>query len=116
VKRRPLFEQETARESKKVRLCAIQVFICIDQVDAKDNTGGRTALFVAAAGRHEGSVKLLLEHGADPDIKVSIDSWAAGRHKGSVKLLLEHGADPDIKVSMSTAGQLLSLKIVNSRP
>jgi hypothetical protein len=48
------------------------VFIYFDQVDAKDNTGGRTALFVAAAGRHEGSVKLLLEHGADPDFKVSI--------------------------------------------
>jgi len=43
-------------------------------VDAKDNTGGRTALFVAAAGRQEGCVKLLLEHGADPDIKVSIST------------------------------------------
>jgi hypothetical protein len=72
--RRPLFEQETARESKKVRFWAIQMFICFDQVDAKDNTGGRTALFVAAACRHEGSVKLLLEHGADPDIKVSVST------------------------------------------
>ncbi len=77
------------------------MFICSDQVDAKDNTGGRTALFVAAAGRHEGSVKLLLEHGADPDIKVSIST--AGQLL-TLEMLIEHGADSDMKVGIWAAG------------
>jgi ankyrin repeat protein len=40
------------------------------QIDAKDNSGGRTALYIAAASRREDCVQLLLQHGADPDIKV----------------------------------------------
>jgi ankyrin repeat protein len=40
------------------------------QVDAKDNSGGRTALYVAAVGGRADCVQLLLEHGADLDAKV----------------------------------------------
>jgi ankyrin repeat protein len=49
-------------------------------------------------------VKLLLEHGADPNIKnkdgITPLHWAvfkSGVHVEVVKLLLEHGADPNIQ-------------------
>ena len=44
------------------------------QVDARDNAGGRTPLLLAARGLHEESVRVLLQHGANPDIRVCTQS------------------------------------------
>jgi ankyrin repeat protein len=63
------------------------------------DSGMRTALHYAA-GAHEEAVRLLLERGADPNVRDEGD-WAFPLHfaaekgqLGIVRLLLEHGADP----------------------
>ena len=40
-------------------------------MDARDSKGGRTALLLAARGKHVECVKKLIENGANPDIRVS---------------------------------------------
>ena len=64
--------------------------------------GGLTALFMAASHGQERMAKLLLEHGADPNIKTSADGTplhisARKGHTAVVGLLLAHGADPNIR-------------------
>jgi cytohesin len=66
------------------------------------NPFGFTLLHYAAMdGRHE-IAKLLLEHGADPNIQDNNGRtplhWAAWKgHLEVVELLLEHGADPNVQ-------------------
>lgn len=64
------------------------------------HSGMRTALHFATSGPHEAVIELLLEEGADPNIRCEGD-WAFPLHfvaeKGRldlVRLLIEHGADP----------------------
>jgi len=68
-----------------------------------NETGGpgvRTALHEAVGGRHEAVVRLLLERGADPNIRCEGDNAMplhfAGEKKDFpiIRLLIEHGADP----------------------
>ena len=64
--------------------------------------GIRTSTLIwAAAGGHEGVVKLLLEHGVDTGITdrngaTALNGAAAFGHEEVVKLLLEHGADAGV--------------------
>jgi ankyrin repeat protein len=68
-----------------------------------NETGGagvRTALHEAVGGRHEAAVKLLLERGADPNIRCEGDNamplhFACEKQDFPIiRLLIEHGADP----------------------
>lgn len=64
------------------------------------HSGMRTALHFAINGPHEAIVRLLLECGADPNVRCEGDAatplhFAAEReHLGIIRLLIEHGADP----------------------
>jgi uncharacterized protein len=68
--------------------------------DLEGNFGKRTALHYAAGGRREPVVALLLERGADPNVRDDGDNamplhFAAEKeHLGIIRLLIEHGADP----------------------
>ncbi|MBO4405988.1 MAG: ankyrin repeat domain-containing protein [Alphaproteobacteria bacterium] len=71
-------------------------------INAQDKYGC-TALMLAANNGHYGMVQLLLEHGADVNIKSNKGNTALmaavvnrGRY-GMLQLLLEHGADPNIR-------------------
>jgi ankyrin repeat protein len=60
---------------------------------------GDTLLILAAYHDHPGTVRMLLEHGADPDRVNDRGQTALGaavfrRSRESVTLLLDHGADP----------------------
>jgi ankyrin repeat protein len=68
-----------------------------------NETGGpgvRTALHEAVGGRHAAAVKLLLERGADPNIRCEGDNamplhFACEKQDFPIiRLLIEHGADP----------------------
>jgi ankyrin repeat protein len=71
-----------------------------DIVNARSGVGARTALHPAAGAGHDTVVALLLERGADPNIRCDGDSAmplhfaAEGEHLGVIRLLIEHGADP----------------------
>ncbi|MCB1129564.1 MAG: ankyrin repeat domain-containing protein [Verrucomicrobiae bacterium] len=62
---------------------------------------GRDALFLAVANRQSGNIKLLLQHGADPNCRDAMGNTALmaafqGRRPNPdlIKLLLDAGADP----------------------
>jgi ankyrin repeat protein len=60
---------------------------------------GDTLLILAAYHEHPDTVRMLLEHGADPDRVNDRGQTALGaavfrRSRESVELLLDHGADP----------------------
>jgi ankyrin repeat protein len=69
-------------------------------INERGGPGTRTALHVAASSRREEMVRVLLEHGADPDIRCEGDAATplhfAAEHGdlGIIRLLIEHGADP----------------------
>jgi ankyrin repeat protein len=71
-----------------------------DLINEPGGQGVRTALHQAVFGKHEAAVKLLLERGADPNIRCEGDN-AMPLHFALekpmfpiVRLLIEHGADP----------------------
>lgn len=72
------------------------------KVDARDNRQ-HTALRLAGSG-HPGIVKLLLDHGADPNAKdfygktllTSVCESGADHDPATLRLLLERGADPNV--------------------
>jgi ankyrin repeat protein len=82
--------------------------------------GSGSALKNAAASGHIEIVKLLLEHGADPNLREegtaprghALYAAAANRHYEVAKLLLEHGAYPNPPVESSA--DALSRAIMNS--
>lgn len=78
------------------------------KVDAK-NSRQETALRLAGSA-HPDVVKVLLEHGADPNVRdfygktllVAVCEAGADRDTETVRLLLEHGADPNIRGEAGT--------------
>src|SRR5262249_41233220 len=82
--------------------------------------GSGAPLKNAAAHGHIEIVKLLLEHGADPNLREegiaphghALYSAVANRHHEIAKLLLEHGAHPNPEVESSA--DALSRAISNS--
>jgi ankyrin repeat protein len=72
----------------------------LDLINEPGGQGVRTALHQAVFGNHEAAVKLLLDRGADPNIRCEGDN-AMPLHFALekslfpiVRLLIEHGADP----------------------
>jgi ankyrin repeat protein len=68
-------------------------------IDERGGDGTRTALHYAALGAHEEVVKLLLDRGANPNIRdvgdlaFPLHFAAEKEHMGIIRLLVEHGAD-----------------------
>jgi ankyrin repeat protein len=71
-----------------------------DLLNERGGPGTRTALHDAAANGHKLVVKLLLERGADPNIRCEGDNATPlhfaveKQHFAVIRLLVEHGADP----------------------
>lgn len=69
-------------------------------INERGGRGMRTALHEAVGGQHEPAVQLLLERGADPNVRCDGDyamplHFAAEKqHFPIIRLLIEHGADP----------------------
>ena len=67
-------------------------------ITPEDRYYGSSALFVAARNGHSGAVKLLLEHGADPEHRdgpgmTPVIYSTANNHKEILKMLIDAGAD-----------------------
>ena len=67
-----------------------------------NNKYGWTSLLWASANGHKSTVKLLLDHGADVNLKNNNGGTALIRasrrgHESAVKLLLEYGADVNLR-------------------
>lgn len=87
---------DLAREGRAQELAAV-----IDRGVPVNLTGGSgdSLLILAAYHDHPDTVRMLLEHGADPDRVNDRGQTALGaavfrRSAASVELLLDHGADP----------------------
>jgi ankyrin repeat protein len=67
------------------------------------DAAGRTALLYASTGPFPETVKLLLEHNADPNTSDAVEAFTPLMHAAAegqlevVEILLEYGADPDRK-------------------
>ena len=88
------FGQEEAAELLVARGAEVNVV-------ARNPTIVVTPLHSAAAGSHAGIVKLLLEHGADPNAAqdggfTPLHSAAGNDDRDSAEALLEAGADPSL--------------------
>jgi uncharacterized protein len=86
-----------AREGQRIELAEV-----IERGVPVNLTGGSgdSLLILAAYHDHPETVRMLLEHGADPDRVNDRGQTALGaavfrRSTESVTLLLDHGADPD---------------------
>lgn len=67
-------------------------------ITPEDRYYGSSALFVAARNGHSGAVKLLLEHGADPEHRdgpgmTPVIYSTVNNHKEILKMLIDAGAD-----------------------
>lgn len=88
------------------------------EADSRD-PGGYTMLYTASLYRNEKIVKLLLHHGADPDLptyhRTGLDTApnpqcpisGCGNHPGILRLLLDAGANPNASRNGGTAPILL---------
>lgn len=85
------------------------------------NKHNRTLLYIAVNKRRHNIVKLLLENGADPDLKCTKKSEtclisAVGKHDYEmVEILLEHEADPNIKCNIERYDTPLIFAVRQSR-
>ncbi len=80
-------------------------------VDSCDEDSGATALHVSADWRHAECVRLLLEHGADPDARDKNGMTALLSHSAEcVCRLLGHGADPNARDKSGTSPLLNKCK------
>ena len=64
----------------------------------KIDGAGRTPVFVAAEKAHNDCLRLLLEHGADPNIPdksgvTPLHATVLSHHLGTMRILLQHGTD-----------------------
>jgi len=84
-------------------------------VDLSD-TGGYTALMLAASNNHHSLVKMLRQHGAEINHKEQTKGWtaliwAAKRgHLATVRVLLELGADRTVRDHTGMTAQDLAQK------
>lgn len=95
--------------SKQGKIATVKRLLAENVVDGGDNvdvnwqedSGGRSALYWAAANGHLSVLLVLLEHGADPNIARTMDGVtpmlqaAQGGHVDVVTVLLEKNADPN---------------------
>src|SRR6185503_14962389 len=77
-----------------------QIFVRRVDVNAR-NKHGMTALMRAAYHGHEGMVRTLLQHGADPNLSrndkfTALALAAFFGHTGTVRILIEHGAKREV--------------------
>lgn len=63
------------------------------------NNDSQTAILISAARGDVEVVKVLLDHGADTNLKTNLETWLSRSrlhgHEGVVQIKLEHGTEPN---------------------